>query len=246
MNTNSNHFKKQPGLYTQLRGVILYSLMISATTFSNIANAGMMDEPVVTKVAMNKFEVTNANHNPKVWELNAWVMKDIQRLVLKSKGESVDGETTSENMLLYGHGIAPYWDVQLGLGYDTHENDTHNWGVIGLSGMAPYFFETNAYALIDSDGTLGLRLATEYDTLFTQRLILSSELEANAYSDDIPELQLGSGLSSIALGLRLRYEIKREFAPYIGVEFHKTYGQTADYHKDDFESALVAGLRFWF
>jgi copper resistance protein B len=230
----------------KLLGLVLFGLILITSFTFTPAKAGMMDEPVVTMVTLDKFEVTNATNNPLVWELDAWVLQDIQRLVFKSSGETVKGETASKNMLLYGHGIAPYWDVQVGLGYDTHAEDSHNWGVIGLSGMAPYFFETDAYALVDSDGTVGLRLASEYETLFTQRLILSSEIEAEAYSDDIPKLKLGSGLSSIGLGLRLRYEIKREFAPYIGVEFHKTYGKTADYHEEDFESVIMAGLRFWF
>jgi len=237
-------------LHTQttqkLPGLIIFSVLLSGFALCNTATAGMMDEPVVTKFTMDKLEVTDGDDNPIVWELDAWVLQDIQRLVVKSSGQTVKGETASENMLLYGHGIASYWDIQVGLGYDTHEDDSHTWGVVGLSGMAPYFFETDAYALIDSDGVLGFRFATEYEALITQKWVLSPEIEVEAYSDDIPELKLGSGLSSVGLGIRLRYEIKREFAPYIGVEWHKTFGNTADYHDEEFETSLVAGLRFWF
>ena len=230
----------------KLPGLVAFGLIISFFVFHQSAYAGMMDEPVVTKFTMDKLEISNAKNNPKKWELDFWVMKDIQRIVFKSEGETVAGETESENMLLYGHGIAPYWDVQLGLAYDTHEEESHNWGVIGLSGMAPYFFETDIHALVDSEGNLGLRANTELELLITQRLILVPELEAEAYSADIPAMKLGSGFSSLALGLRLKYEFKREFAPYIGFEWHRKYGNTADFSGEDEEASLVAGVSFWF
>lgn len=227
-------------------GLSILTAMSTLTLSVPSAQAGMMDDPVISKFTMDKLEVSDQEDNPIIWETDFWIMKGLQRLVIKSEGESVNGESESHNLLLYGQGIAPYWDLQLGLGYDTHEEYSHNWGVIGLSGMAPYFFETDAYALVDGDGTLGLRLSTEYEALITQRLILSPEAELKAYSGEITELKIGSGLSSLGIGLRLRYEFTRKFAPYVGIEWHQTFGDTADYHEEDQETSLVAGLRFWF
>lgn len=232
------HFYKLPGLVT--------AILVSLIGFNHTAQAGMMDEPVVAKFLVDKFEVTNQQDNPKVWELDFWVMQDIQRIVFSSEGETVNGETESENRLVYGHGIAPYWDVQFGLGYDTHANQSHNWGVIGISGMAPYFFETNLHALIDSDGNLGLRASSEVEWLITQRLILVPEISASAYSGDIANMKIGSGLSSAGLGVRLKYEIERKFAPYIGVQWSKNFGNTAKFTHFDQDTYLVAGIRLWF
>lgn len=227
------------GLFTLLS--LLLWMLLTPKSY-----AGMMDEPIVSKLMIDKLELSDQEDNPLIWDTEFWIMKGIKKVVLESSGESVSGNTDSENRLLFSQGIAPYWDLQAGFGHDVHEDNTHNWGIIGISGMAPYFFETKAHALVDGDGTLGLRLSAEYEALISQRLILTPEIEAEAYSDGIPELQIGSGLSSAALGLRLRYEIRREFAPYIGVEWHKTFGETADYHDDDLETAYVAGLRIWF
>ncbi|MEA1989545.1 MAG: copper resistance protein B [Pseudomonadota bacterium] len=232
--------------FYKLPGLVILGIVINITMLNQYVYAGMMDEPIVTKFTMDKLEISNAENNPQKWELDFWVMKDIQRILFKSEGETVDGETESENMLLYGHGIAPYWDIQFGLAHDTHEEESHSWGVIGLSGIAPYFFETDVHALVDSEGHVGLRANTEIELLITQRLILVPELEAEAYSADIPKMKIGSGLSSLALGLRLKYEFKREFAPYIGIEWHKKYGNTADFSTEDEEASLVAGVSFWF
>lgn len=230
----------------KLPGLVLFGLLLTLIMASNTSQAGMMDEPVVTKFAFDKFEITNGDDNPKVWEFDAWVKQDIKGLVFTSEGESVNGNTESESKLVYSYGIAPYWDVQAGLGYDTHEEHSHTWGVIGLSGMAPYFFETDIHGLIDGDGNLGIRAASELELLITQRLILVPEIEAEAYSADIPAMKIGSGFSSLGLSLRLKYEIKREFAPYIGYEWHKKYGNTANYSSEDEESSLVIGVSFWF
>ncbi len=225
-----------------LPGLVTLGLLMNANT----SMAGMMDEPLVSKFTMDKLEVSNSAGNPKQWELDFWVMKGLQRLVIKSEGESVDGDTDSENMLMYGQGIAPYWDVQVGLAHDTSGEESHSWAAVGLAGMAPYFFETEGYVLVDSDGNIGLRASTEYEALITQKLILVPEIDASAYTADIPEMGIGSGLSSLNLSLRLKYEIKREFAPYIGINWHKKYGNTADMSTEDEETSLVAGISFWF
>ncbi len=210
------------------------------------AQAGMMDEPVVSMFAFDKLEVSDETDNPINWEFDAWIKQGIRGIAFTSEGSRVNSENESENRLVYSQGIAPYWDAQIGIGYDTHEEETHNWGVIGIAGMAPYFFESNLHLYIDGDGVLGIRASSEKELLITQRLILTPEIEAEAYSDEIPEMKHGSGLSSVTLGLRLKYEFKREFAPYVGIEWNKKFGATADYSEDPQNTSFVAGVSLWF
>ena len=171
---------------------------------------------------------------------------DLNKLYLYSEGEKPEGgDAESETQLVWSHAIAPYWDVQYGIGYDKIEDADQTWAVIALQGLAPYFFETRGALLIGDDGNVGLRLAAEYEALITQRLIMTPSLESDFYVKDTPEMEIGEGLSNITAGLRLRYEIKREFAPYVGVEWSKNFGNTADFSPLD-ETYVVAGVRAWF
>ena len=125
-----------------------------------------------------------------------------------------------------------------------------DWFAVGFQGLAPYFFEIDAAAFIGNNGQTALRLEAEYEIMLTQKLILTPEVEINAYSKDDEATGVGSGLSDIELGLRLRYEIRREFAPYIGVNWNKTYGDTANFSRDEGEDVsdtqFVVGIRAWF
>jgi copper resistance protein B len=125
-----------------------------------------------------------------------------------------------------------------------------DYGVLAFKGLAPYLFEMDADLFIGSSGQVGARLDAEYEYMFTQKLILSPEIEMNFYSKDDPEIGIGSGLANMELGLRLRYEIRREFAPYIGVNWSQKFGQTADYARDEDENSsdvrFVVGIRAWF
>ena len=207
--------------------------------------AGMEDDPLNYKFTMDRLEVQDQSHHPVVWEADLWVGKDLNKIYLITEEEVVSGDVESENQLLYSRAISPFWDVQLGIGYDKTPEAHQTWGVIALQGLAPYFFETKLDLLINNEGTLGLRFETEYEALLTQKLILSPRLETDLYTANIEEMGIGSGLSSLNLGLRLRYEFVREFAPYVGVEWDKTFGNTADYN-DVNEVRTLIGLRFWF
>jgi len=230
---------------TSLKTLCL-AMGLSAAT----VQAGMPADPFLVKFTADKLEVWNDRDNTRKWEIDAWAGKDWHKLWLYSEGESVNGETESENMLVYSTPIAPFWDFQIGVGRDETPEASYNWGVIGVNGLAPYWFETQAHLLIGEDGTAGVRLSAEYEALFTQFLILTPEVEVSAYSGDIDKLGLGSGLSSITFGARLRYEIRREFAPYVGVQWTQTYGKTADYRKaageDTGDTVLTVGVRIWF
>ena len=213
---------------------------------SQTAYAGGGDDPLRTMLLMDRFELLNNSENTRIWEGSFYIGYDIDKLYLYSDGEATsDGLERSQNDMVYSRAIAPFWDAQIGLAYDKNANAAKTWAEIAISGLAPYYFETRAALLLNGDGNVGLRLDAEYEALLTQKLILTPSLEADFYSKDDASLQIGFGLSNIEAGLRLRYEIKREFAPYIGVTWEKNFGKTYDYNPRN-ETNFLAGVRFWF
>lgn len=236
--------KMKNSLKTVLNAALTSSMLIASQAY-----AGGERDPLLTYFLMDTLEVSDQTGPPISWDATAWIGKDWHKLYLKSEGESLRGQTESENQLLYSRPIEKFWDLQMGLGYDATPEKNQTWGVIGLQGLAPYFFETNAI-VVANDKNIGFRLDTEYEALLTQKLILTPSLKLSAYSADDESMGIGSGLSSTELGLRLRYEFSRKFAPYVGIKFNQAYGTTADYVKaeggKESETSLVAGLRFWF
>ncbi|PLA74944.1 copper resistance protein CopB [Hydrogenovibrio sp. SC-1] len=226
------------------KAIFVSSILVTSQVYAT----GERD-PLLTYLLMDQMEISNQSNNPVSWDAIAWVGKDWHKFYLKTEGEIVHGQTETENQLLYSRPIEKFWDIQMGLGYDTTPEESKTWGVIGLQGLAPYFFETNA-VILANDKNMGFRLDTEYEALFTQKLILTPSLKLSAYASDDESMAIGSGVSSTELGLRLRYEFSRKFAPYIGLKFNQSYGKTADYTKSEggssSEASLVAGLRFWF
>ena len=219
---------------------------ISMVLFTLRSSAGMGDDPLFAKVTIDELEQQQNNEKNVAWDTNIWVGYDLNKIYFYSEGERPKGDSVeSENQLVYSRAIAPYWDIQYGIGYDKNEIDSQTWGVVALQGLAPYFFETRGALLIGNRGNLGLRLEAEYEALLTQKLILTPSFSADLYSKDNPSMGLGKGLSNITTGMRLRYEIKRELAPYIGVEWSKNFGNTADFNVLD-ETYAVVGVRVWF
>lgn len=210
------------------------------------AQADMNDDPLVTMFLMDRFEVLDNDEKSRVWEGSFRIGYDLNKLYLYSEGEATaDGLEKSQNEVVYSRTVAPFWDLQLGVAYDKNEEHSQTWGEIAVSGLAPYYFETRAALLVNDRGNVGLRLEAEYEALLTQKLILTPSLEADLYTRDDPGMHLGSGLSSLEAGLRLRYEFRREFAPYIGVTWERTFGNTREYDPMD-ETHFMAGVRFWF
>lgn len=185
------------------------------------------------------------------WDASAWVGGDIDRLWLRSEGERTNGMTEeAEIQALWGHAIGPWWELVGGLRQDFKPGSAQTWGAFGIQGMPLYGLELEATAFVGEQGQSALRLEGEYDMLLTNRLILQPTAELNLYGRNDHERGVGSGLASSEVGLRLRYEIRREFAPYIGVTWNRAYGNTADLvreeHGDVSEARLVAGIRLWF
>ena len=187
-----------------------------------------------------------------VYDIQAWYGTTYNRFVIKAEGDIADGTLEeSSTDLLWGHALNAYFDTQLGVRLDQYnEGKDRQWLAIGIQGLAPYWFELDVTAYVGDDGRTAFSAETEYELLLTQRLILQPRAELNLYGKDDLDNRLGSGLSDLAVGLRLRYEFSRQFAPYIGVEWTDTYGDTADYRRaageDTSGTQFVAGLRFWF
>lgn len=185
------------------------------------------------------------------WEAEAW-FGDMNRIVIKSKGEATNGEglDRAEVQALYAKALDPWWNLQLGVRHDIRPRPTRTWASLGVEGRAPYQFDVQAAAFLSDKGQLAARIEGAYDQRITQALILQPRVEFDLSLQDMTEQRIGSGLSTAELGLRLRYEIVRECAPYIGINWVWAVGQTADYAradgKDASERSVVAGIRFWF
>ena len=185
-------------------------------------------------------------------DVQFWYGGDLNKLWLKSQGEGTFGEGVerAEVQALYSRAVAPFWDVQLGVRHDFEPHPTRNHLVLGIQGLAPYWFEVDAAAFLSEEGDVTGRAEVEYDQRLTQRLILQPRTELNFSLQDVPELNIGSGLSTAEAGLRLRYEFVPEFAPYIGVNYERAVGRTADFRRAEGEDvggwSVVLGVRTWF
>lgn len=210
------------------------------------------DEHSTGSLLMDKLEaVRNDGNTAAAYDLQAWYGRTYDRAVLKAEGEVADGEfDEARTELLWSHAVAPFWDAQLGLRHDAGEGPNRNWLTFGVQGLAPYWFEIETTGYVGEEGRSALRVQASYELLLTQKLVLQPSIEANLYGKRDAERALGSGLSDLAAGLRLRYEIWREFAPYLGIERLAKFGETEDFvragGKDAQETRVVAGLRFWF
>ncbi len=185
------------------------------------------------------------------WDGEGWFGGDIDRLVVKSQGESRFGDRvdTAEVQALYARAIDPYWNLQAGIRQDLGSGARRTFAVLGVEGLAPYWFDVEG-AVFVSDKGVRARAEAWYDQRITQRAILQPRIEVNLAAQDEDDARIGAGLSSAELGLRLRYEIRRELAPYVGVSWERRYGTTARYARADGEStggfALALGVRAWF
>lgn len=184
------------------------------------------------------------------WDLDGWIGGDTEKLWLKSEGELVDGRAEqAEFWALYSRNIATFWDVQAGARQDLRPH-SHSYFVAGISGLAPYGFETEAHVFLRTDGAASARLRQEIDLLLTQRLILQPYGELNLSSRSDATDGVGSGLTDLHMGVQTRYEFTRNVAPYMDIRYERQFGDTADYAAAEGESthgvALALGLRLLF
>ena len=186
------------------------------------------------------------------WDGEAWFGGDINRLTVKTEGEGgvKNGVEAAEVQALYSRAVGPYFNLQAGVRYDFKPSPSRTYAVVGFEGLAPYWFEVEGALFLSDKGDLLGRLEAYYDQRLTQRLVLQPRVELNFAAQDVPQNRIGAGLSDAELGLRLRYELTRQFAPYVGVSYEAKTGQTARYARIDGEdptsTSFVAGVRVWF
>lgn len=186
------------------------------------------------------------------WNAQGWIGGDYNRLWLKTNGIKLgnDAVEEAEVQLLFSRLIAPFWDLQAGVRYDDKPHPSRSYAVLGVQGVAPYWLDIEAAAFASDEGELSARLAAEYDLTITQRLILQPSVETNLAAQRVEEPAVGQGINDVELGLRLRYEIRRELAPYVGISWLRKMGATANIARsaglDADLFAVVAGIRAWF
>ena len=209
----------------------------------------MLENPFNRQVLFDELELYDSDDLS--WDATAWLGYAFNRLAIRTEGERVDGDTErAELELLWSHSFARWWDVVAGARANMEPGSQQNWAAIGVQGLAPYRFELEATAYVGESGDTAARFEGEYELLITSRLILQPQLELNWYGQSDPERRIGSGLSSVEAGLRLRYEFRREVAPYVGLVRERLVGSTADLARadglDPRDTSLVAGIRLRF
>lgn len=218
----------------------------------DMAGMDMRDAEPLGMLRFDQIETFDGLHGRgQAWEMEGWYGTDADKLWLRSEGERESGTFDDSDVeALWSHAVAAYWNTQLGVRNDFGGGPSRQWLALGVQGLAPYWFELAATAYASPSGRAAARLRADYELLFTQRWILQPELEVNLYGRTDPQRRLGRGLSDASLGLRLRYEIRRQFAPYLGAVWTQRFGGTAAFARADGKpvSGLqwVAGVRVWF
>jgi copper resistance protein B len=224
-----------------------------ASTSNDAAPFGapVMDDHIFYHLLMNQLEGRLGDTSSFRWSGEAWLGTDEQRLWLRSEGRLENGKVgDGQQELFYSRPISTYFNAMVGGRYDLDSLPGRGWGALGVEGLAPQFFRVAATGYVSGDGHFAAKLEGSWDLLITQRLILQPQIEMNFYTKDDPAREIGSGLSEIDAGLRLRYEITRKIAPYVGVTYTGKYGGTADFARAAGQATdevrFAAGLRLWF
>lgn len=180
-----------------------------------------------------------------------WVGRDRDRIWFRAEGDSEEGRVSeAQAHVLYGRQFSRWWDIVGGIRQDFRPGPAQTWAAIGVQGLAPYWFEIEATAYVGASGRTHARFEVEYELLVTNRLIFQPLVEAEIFGKSDPERGIGAGVSTTDAGFRLRYEFRREVAPYVGVVWSNKWGKTADFAEASGEATggarLVTGVRLWF
>lgn len=219
--------------------------------FPDVRGHTVHDDAVHSFVLVDQFEwQTGSDETGLSWDNKGWIGQDRDRFWFRTEGESAGGRLADgEAHLLYGRVLGRWWYVVVGARLDVRPGPAQTWAAVGLQGLAPYWFEVEATAYVGAEGRTHFRLETEYELLLTNRLILQPLIEVQVYGKTDPERGIGAGLSSADAGLRLRYELRRELAPYLGVTWNRQFFGTADYARaagDEIGGPRLAlGVRLW-
>jgi copper resistance protein B len=211
-----------------------------------------MQEPILVMTRFDHLELFDTGSDRGLaWKADVWAGTDLHRLWIKTEGEQSDGGPHEWDLqALYSRAILPFWDLQGGIRRELGDAGGRNWGVVAIRGIAPYHFDTEAELFVGDGGDAALRVHSSYDLLLTQAWIVEPRIELKVSGYDDPIEGIGPGLSRADLSVRLRYEVRRELAPYFGINWTRYFGATKDYERslgnDGNELAIVAGVRVWF
>ena len=209
------------------------------------------DRRITTFVLLDQLEWQGGENGGLSVDVKSWIGGDLNRVWLRGEGESSDGRPENAQLhALYGRSFSRWWDVVAGVRQDFRPGSPQTWLAVGIQGLAPQWFEVEATAYFGRAGRTHARFEVEYELLLTNRLVLQPLVEAEIYGKDDPAREIAAGLSAIDAGLRLRYEFRRELAPYVGVTWHRAMFGTADHARahgeDPGRARLAVGLRTWF
>jgi copper resistance protein B len=232
------------------------ALMLTASllpTFA-MAMAGHDHEadPLLSSVTIDRLEVGNSDGNVyQAWDMSLGLGWDINKFLLRSEGSREDGHTEdAEWRLQWQRGISPYWDLVAGVRQDSQPHPDRSWLELGVRGLAPYFVESELSLFVGADGRSALRVDLQREFLLSQRWVLVPEVELDLHGHNDKLTGTGSGLSTLEAGIRLHYQVKREFSPYIGLTWDKAFGNTADFQKgegaDSSSVQVLMGINFWY
>jgi copper resistance protein B len=221
-----------------------------AAAFPDVRGHTVHDQAIHYFVLFDQLELQTGAGGGR-WENSGWIGGDLDRLWFRTEGKAHDGRFAEARAhVLYGRAIARWWDVVAGVRQDVRPGPARTWLAFGIQGLAPYWFEVQATAYVGAGGRTALHLETEYELLLTNRLIAQPLVGVEIFGRSDPERGIGAGLSTAEAGMRLRYELRREVAPYVGLVWSRKYFGTADFARTAGERAqgtrLAAGLRVWF
>jgi copper resistance protein B len=240
-----------------LVGLVLLQLLtiFPASASAQVVDHGghvVHDKAINFQVLFDQFEWQFVHgENGQRWDSRSWIGGDINRLWLRTEGDAVDGVIdAAEAQVLYGRSIGRWWDVVAGVRFDARPSPSHTWLALGVQGLAPQFIDVQATLYVGDNAHLAARIELEHDLHVTQRIVFQPLVELSIAGAEDPDRGIGSGISTAEVGFRVRYEFKRELAPYAGVVWHRKLFGTGDFTRQRGGDAggwhVVTGLRFWF
>lgn len=232
-------------------------LLQPSTPLPDYRKAAKEEEKNYSMTLVDRLEYAPRGADSEIrWEVERWQGGDYHRWWFKSEGErSIEGNNfDADFQLLRSKLIHPFTDFQYGLRLQTRRHDgssaTRPQAVAGFHALMPYNYELETAFYLDPHGQVSASLKATKDLYITQKLVLQPRVESAFALQDSKRFGEGRGFNQLDLGLRLRYEIRREFAPYIGVDYTRLFGKTATYALRDGESArqwrFVTGVQMWF
>jgi len=230
---------------------------LAVAVIPSAVTAQVMDDHIYSMILIDQLEMRQVGgQQPIGWQASAWVGGDFTRIWLKSEGEiPTEGRGgRAEAQALYSRLIAPFWEFQVGLRVDARRGADKDrarvQAAVGFEGLAPYWFDVEPVLFVSTAGDISARVEATHDMFITQRLLLQPRVDVNVAVQKVPDYGVGSGLNDLGVGLRLRYEFRREFAPYIGFRWEQRFAGTADLARqageDVSNTTLLGGVRFWF